>query len=273
VTYGLSDIGAKTSDDKEHSGFGIELTLRLADASQEPPVWPINYLRWLAKLVWRDGNPYGPGHSLPIAGGLLDQVSPHTDGAAFILDPALGTLKTSNGTVAMLQVLPLSADEFQLISRWDANKVVAELRRRDPDLLWHVERTSILDGPRRAEILRQAEEDGSSQSLDFTSELGWDQKVIHLDALNRAVILKFLRYRMHYNRAAEVRSEDKVLRLLPGAFILRLDGKSALLQLPADRARALADSLERAHAGATVSLDAHALFVLDDKLEPLDLPR
>jgi hypothetical protein len=258
VTYGLS-------------GFGIELTLRLADASETPPVWPINYLRWLAKTVWKDRNPYDEGHSLPLPEGLLAKVSPHTEGMAFVVDPALGTVKTSNGAVKFLLTVPLHGDEFNLISRWDAYKLLAEMRRQDPDLLWRVDRRSVLDGPRRDELLRQAANDGSSQNVDFTSELDWDKRGIHLDALNRHIVLKFLRYRVHYGRAAEIHSEDKVLRLEPGPFTLSLDGKSALLRLPTERSGALADALEQARTGATVSFDEHAVFVVGD-LKPLGRP-
>jgi hypothetical protein len=271
VSYGLSEIGTKLSDDKERSGFGIELTLRLADASETPPVWPINYLRWLAKTVWQDRNPYDEGHSLPLPEGLLAKVSPHTEGMAFMVDPAIGTVKTSNGAVKFLLTVPLHGDEFNLISRWDANKLFAELRRQDPDLLWRVDRRSVLDGPRRDELLRQAASDGSSQQVDFTSELGWDNRGIHLDALNRHIVVKFLRYRVHYGRAAEIHSEDKVLRLEPGPFALNVDGKSALLRLPSDRSGALADALEQARTGATVSFDEHAVFVVGE-LKPLGRP-
>jgi len=271
VSYGLSELREKVSENAERSGFGIELTLRLADASETLPVWPIHYLRWLAKLVWGDGNPYGEGHSLPLPRGILDDVSPGVEGAGFVLDSRLGRVATSTGAVKFLQVLPLTGDEYTLMGRWDAVQVFAELRHQDSELLWRVGRGSILAGPRREQILAAAARDGSSQEVDFTSALTWDTRVIALDALNRHIVLKFLRYRLKYGRPARVHSEEKTLHIEPGPARLELSRAEARLTVPPERAEQLARELEQAGSGTTVSLDGREVFRLLD-LVPLDVP-
>ena len=50
VTYGFSELYAKESSDAATSGYGFELTFRLAaeaaeNADSTPPVWPMNLLQ------------------------------------------------------------------------------------------------------------------------------------------------------------------------------------------------------------------------------------
>lgn len=54
VTYGLSELYAKESEDLDHSGWGFELTFRLAaEPSDEPPVWVMNMLQESGPLCLR----------------------------------------------------------------------------------------------------------------------------------------------------------------------------------------------------------------------------
>lgn len=264
VTYGLSEIEEKQSEQPELSGFGIELTLRLEDPSEAPPTWPINLLRWLAERVWNDGSPYGDLHSMPLPDGMLDAVSAGVDGLAFAVDAALGTARTSNGSVTFLQVVGLTAGEYQLMGRWDGRRVLDALGREPPGLLWRVGRRGLLEGPRRSEILRQAEADGSSQALDFVDGLAWDEGGIVLDALNRHVVLKFLRYRVAHGRSAAMLQRDQSLRLEPGPFAFHPSGAEARLVVPAEQARALAADLEGAQEGEVVRFAGKPVFVVGE---------
>ena len=270
ITYGLSELGAKLSDDPEHSGFGIELSLRLADNSATPPNWPINLLRWLAGNVQRDKNPFGDGHSLPLAPKMLDTYSRGTDGVGFALDPELGTVKTANGSVTFLQVVPLTVDEYSLMGRWDAVKVFSEMRSVEPGLLWRVGRTSILKSTRGPEIERQAKADGSSQAMDFDN-LAWDEHTVLLDAVGRHVLLKFLRYRLAYGRPASIYAEHKVMNLKVGPVALNLDKDKAVLSVPAARAAVLANQLEHGTSNTVVTFDGVRVFRLGN-MEELGLP-
>ncbi len=263
VGYGLSELGAKVSDDLAHSGFGIELTMRLVDDSETPPMWPFNLLRWLAGLVQRDRNPFGDGHSLPIT-DILESVSPGVGGLAFAVDHALGTLATSNGNVTFLQIVPLTPDEYTLMGRWDAVAVFAELRRVEPSLLWRIGRTSILAGDRGRELEERAARDGSSQEVDFTGDLEWNDATVWLDALNRQVILKFLRYRVAYGRGARIHSDDLVMTLEAGPLGLAIDDDTATLSVPAARATALATQLAASGSNTLVTFDGVPLFRLGD---------
>ena len=70
-SHALSELYAKESDDPEVSGYGFELTFRLAmepgevaDANAEPPTWALNFLQNLARYVFQSGNVWEPVYGL-----------------------------------------------------------------------------------------------------------------------------------------------------------------------------------------------------------------
>jgi suppressor of fused-like protein len=262
ITFGLSDIGDKRGDDPELSGAGIELTMRLAPDDDEPAPWSIELLRALATLV-HAGNLVHRGTSLPLPPGLLAQPIRGVGAVLFVDDNKLGTLPTSNGAVTFLQVVPLTVDEYALIGRWDVSQVVAELRLAIPGLAVRAGRPSILVGPRAADIERRAGAEGSSQEVDVCGGLDWDGDLVVLDGINRAVVLKFLRYRVGYGRRGRMESGDQVFVLEPGPLSLIVAGDRAVLRVPADRAGALADALTSA-ANGRFAFDGVPLFRLTD---------
>lgn len=58
----------RASPNEDESGFGFELTFRLAraEAEREPPAWPINLLQNLARYVFTGGNSLREGHRLMV---------------------------------------------------------------------------------------------------------------------------------------------------------------------------------------------------------------
>ena len=67
VTYGFSELYEKESDDPDVSGFGFELTFRLARAqSAPPPNFVLGLLQNLGRYVFETGRRFGVGHSMPL---------------------------------------------------------------------------------------------------------------------------------------------------------------------------------------------------------------
>lgn len=263
ITFGLSDIGEKVvGDDPDISGAGLELTLRLAPDDDDPPGWARTLLRALATLV-HAGHPIHAGTSIPLPPGLVVPPIAGVGAALFVEDSKLGTLATSNGAVRFLQVVPLTSDEYALIGRWDVAQVTAELRKAIPGLAMRSGRPSILVGPRAVDIEKRASAEGSSQDVDVCGGLEWEDEVVVLDAINRAVVLKFLRYRVAYGRRGRMESGDQVFVLEPGPLSLIVAGDRAVLRVPAERAGALADALTGAPSGA-FAFDDVPLFRLID---------
>jgi hypothetical protein len=106
VTYGLSELYEKApGDDPEWSGWGFELTLRLAKGGEEqPPEWPFTVLNSVANHINGQGVLIEAGHRIDLQRPITGH--PHTDGPdtrltvfAFTLDPQLGSIETPNGRV------------------------------------------------------------------------------------------------------------------------------------------------------------------------------
>lgn len=253
VTYGLSELGAKSSTDPKLSGFGLEYTLRLVDPSPTPPAWPINLLRWVAAQIWLTRQPYDPAHSMNLPNPrMLETVSPGVEGLAFLADESLGTIDTPNGTVQFVNVVPLARGEFELIGRWDVKKLFAEIRMLQKDLLWRMGRKSCLDGPRAAAITALVEKDGSSQSVDFI-DLSCDAHSLRPDVASRAVVVRALRYRLAYGRDVRVIGSQTETKLSPGPWAFKFGKSICEVHVPQAEARALADELDRAKGGAVIS--------------------
>jgi len=162
VTYGLSELDAKESDDRDVSGWGFELTLRLAGAA-EPPLWAVDLLANLAAYVWTSGHPFAPGHHLDLGGPMKLGSSTRLTAAVIVRDPVLGGMKGPLGAVEFLQVVGLTADELEACRAWRTEGVVELLARRDPLFVTDLARASVLDDPASAaELRRRAGQDGSS---------------------------------------------------------------------------------------------------------------
>lgn len=184
VTYGLTELHAKESPDADVSGWGFELTFRVAadgaaaspvadrpgadatgDGPAEPPrpLWAVDFLASLAAYVWSSQHPFAAGHNLDLRGPIrLDSDSAIT-AAAVVEDPALGALAGPYGRIEFLQVVGLTAAELELCRAWSTDGVVELLARDDPLLVTRLDRSSVDDDERWAdEIARRMKEEGSS---------------------------------------------------------------------------------------------------------------
>jgi hypothetical protein len=148
VTYGLSELDAKQSDDLGLSGWGFELTFRLAARPGDTePLWAVDLLTNLAAYVWTSGHAFSPGHHLDLRGPIrLDAVSDLT-AAVIVLDPTLGVLRGPFGAVEFFQVVALTADELELCRSWSTVGVVDALAARDPLFVTDLGRRSVLSDP------------------------------------------------------------------------------------------------------------------------------
>lgn len=126
ITYGLSELGEVGPDaDREWSGWGFELTFRLARGTEEAaPGWPFDLLQGLARYVSGE-------RALLEAGQHVDLRRPLTEGTALtgfalVPDPQLGRIATVNGKVEFLQLVGVTPAEIALIVRTGADAVLAD---------------------------------------------------------------------------------------------------------------------------------------------------
>ena len=165
VTYGLSDLRSNRSAEAELSGWGFELTFRVArdEGEGEAPRWAEDFLSSLAAYVWSSGHPFAPGHHLDLRGPIrLDSDSAIT-AAAIAEDPVLDALDGPFGRVEFFQVVGLTADELELCRSWSTEGVLELVGRDDPMLVTRLDRASVAADPRwRGEIAERVQSDGSA---------------------------------------------------------------------------------------------------------------
>jgi hypothetical protein len=141
VSFGMSDLYGKESND-EWSGFGYELTFRLAKPPSEadPPLWPINLMGSLARAAFT-GSAFGPGHTVQI--GPIDGQAETTLTALLLSeDPSLSVRDTPNGKLAFLLLIGVEGAVRERAMKEGSEGVLAELRAGDPTLMTHVRRVS-----------------------------------------------------------------------------------------------------------------------------------
>lgn len=127
VTYGLTELFPKESDDPAVSGWGYELTMR-APLTAEAPDWAFGVLASLASLTQSRQMAFGPGHRLQ-TGHPLAGLPTKLTAVAFTPDPELGSIDTANGKVDFLLVLGITTDELERMEATSTAAVVAELAR------------------------------------------------------------------------------------------------------------------------------------------------
>jgi hypothetical protein len=170
VTYGFSDLFGDGEPGSEFSGFGFELTFRLAtnDPASEPPTWPVDLLQNLAKYVFKTGNYFESGHHVNCNGPIALGTETDLGYVAFITDPELGGMETPLGRVEFLQVVGLCEDEFETLKHWKTEGFLKIIERQYPLLVTDLARKSILRDPALAAEVEQAiVEEGASQTTVF----------------------------------------------------------------------------------------------------------
>jgi suppressor of fused len=132
VTFGLSELWTKGSEDPEFSGFGYELTMRTSHQGEEPRDWTIKLLQRLGELVF-EGTVFRPGHTLDAGTPITGEATSDLTGLVFALDPELGSIETPNGSLDFVQVVGISGDELASIKA--DRSVLASMQERNPLLI------------------------------------------------------------------------------------------------------------------------------------------
>ncbi|HLI23637.1 MAG TPA: suppressor of fused domain protein [Acidimicrobiales bacterium] len=145
VTYGLSEMEYKETEDPEVSGWGFELTMRVAGA--EEPLWAVDFLNTLAAYVWTGGHPFAAGHHLDLGGPMRLGTDTALTAAVTVADPGLGPLDGPFGAVEFLQVVGLTADELEACRAWRTDGVVELMGHHNPLLITDLGRRSVLEDP------------------------------------------------------------------------------------------------------------------------------
>ena len=233
VTYGLSELYAKESDDPKVSGYGFELTFRLAmepgevvDPNAEPPAWALNFLQNLARYVFQSGNVFRDGHWMTANGPIALDRETKICSMGFVTDPELaGPLATPNGSLEFLQVVGLTLDEERAAKQWRTRNLLEVLLPHLPLWVTDLGRDSLLALPA---VKQQVEEglrrDGSASGFLFTDVLGIQQvkrllrkpiTQITLGARQVEELVALLPLRLPFGRTLRVAGHEWQLLLEP----------------------------------------------------------
>jgi suppressor of fused len=177
ITYGFSELYDKESEDPEVSGWGFELTFRLAPLPRErkPPFWPVSFLQNLARYVFSTGNVFALGHHIDLNGPIaLEHEETSIRAALFARDPQLEPIQTPNGRLEFLQVVGITPDELEATQEWNAEGLLEMLSQGNSLLITDLTRPSVRTIPAKAELIRQGtEQEGSSCGVLYNDSARW----------------------------------------------------------------------------------------------------
>lgn len=165
VTYGFSELYTKDSDDASTSGFGFELTFRLArqPGDAQPPTWPMNLVQNLARYVFSSGNVFAPGHHMPLNSPIALSEKTELVALFFAEDPELPTIDTPHGRLRFVQMVAATQDELEAVQGWNSDGMLRLMHAKNPRWITELSRGSYLkDAEFRARVDEGKRVDGSS---------------------------------------------------------------------------------------------------------------
>lgn len=145
VTYGFSELYEKESTQPAYSGFGFELTLKVAKDGihkrerEQKNICGI--LQTIARMSFENGEIFQPGEYIytgQTSGMDADGTSEIT---GFVtMEDALGTIQTPNGSVQFVQLVGATNAELQQLI--EEKKTVADILKGVPDGITDYRRTA-----------------------------------------------------------------------------------------------------------------------------------
>src|SRR5512140_197259 len=171
VSYGLTELREKQGKNPDVSGWGFELTFRLAVAREEPepPLWPMGLLQNLARYVFTTSHYFEVGHHFDLNGPIALDEKTALCAVAFAQDPRLEVARSPNGAFEFLQAVALHADELDVIRGWNTRGLLELLAKVDPLFIARLDRPSVLEDPALAQEIRErTEKEGSFTGAFFS---------------------------------------------------------------------------------------------------------
>lgn len=224
VTFAFTELFGKESDDPDVSGWGYELTMRVAGAGESPPDETLFLLGQIAEYVFSYGAALSAGSTLD-----LSQLLEGTEAEAMALvalraDPELEIGETPFGQLAFLQVVATTEAEQSAMLDWSPPEVLKLMSDRDSLLVYDTERTCLLrDEEVRQEIERRISEEGSSgEVLALAERMTWSkpgllrrQALLSLDAFAVEPFCRRLLGRIPFGRSLTLVSEEHEIEIEP----------------------------------------------------------
>jgi suppressor of fused len=142
VAYGLSDLYGTGGGDPGVSGWGFELTIRVARRAGETgaPRWAFDLLERLARLTRARNRRFEVGDRIQLGGPLDGHPSTRLEALTVVRDPQLGVIDTPNGAVEFRQLLGVASHEVDFLRAGCRDAVLEHLGDGNPLLVTDVRR-------------------------------------------------------------------------------------------------------------------------------------
>ncbi len=133
VSYGLSELYEKETDDPEYSGYGYEMTFKLKKsccADEENEIRCVcGILQALARITFKSGDIFQPSEYIYTGQqtGIDVQRKSAITGFICISDPSVNTLDTPNGRVEFIELVGMTDAELKKLCELKTHGAVAQM--------------------------------------------------------------------------------------------------------------------------------------------------
>lgn len=132
TTYGYSELDEKSWPDADFSGYGMEMTFRLAKADEtDAPTWPVDLLEEIATYAFDSRRLINPGDHLLVRSRLAAHL-PEYAAVLCSLDPEFGEQASPNGRVDFVQITAIHESELLAVRNGRMYEVLTRLTEDDP---------------------------------------------------------------------------------------------------------------------------------------------
>ncbi len=134
VSFGLTELYEKESEDPEYSGYGYEMTFKLKkypDMDTEAEIKNIcGILQTVARITFTKGETFGPNEFIYTGqtAGIDAFRKSNLTGFITVTDPTVQTINTPNGRVEFLELVGMTDAELKSLSNVESvEKLYAQL--------------------------------------------------------------------------------------------------------------------------------------------------
>ena len=267
VSRGFTELGEKVEEDPDVSGWGFELTCRLPGRSIEDHDfgWVMRWMQGVADYLSDKVTLLEAYHHMPMwKAAREDEIA----AVVFVDDIELAPTRSQNGSFVFLQMVGVTAGEYDALVSWDARGLVELIRERDPLFLMDVERRSYLHDPAFARLVEEGRErDGSSTGVLYGGSILWFEDAreiqVHLDVEAARAVRGSAKARLAHGNPMLFYGDARKTVRPDGSLVLRSQVNIALR--PEDGPSEIAEVEGRKV--AVIRLNADAVRELGEKLE------
>jgi hypothetical protein len=143
VSYGLTELWTKQSDDPTTRGYGFELTIRVPRTPEQdaPPQWPYGLVVHLAEYVRGGPQPLWIGDRVRLGGPVIGGPDSALTTVTVTPDVEVLPIDTPNGRVELWQLVGLTDAEVAAAQESSTADVLAAMARSNPLLITDPDRS------------------------------------------------------------------------------------------------------------------------------------